>query len=220
MHLAIGAEARESGIGQARLATGRCDRKGKRGIASTQRAGPQVREGGSPGPRCGRREAAADHLRRQIHGIDQRAADVAGDRADAHAGEGLAQARLERRDQIRDGGGRRHRLRTTGPREFRRQFDGQAWVRRRGADGQDHGHRVHGEDVRGVHHDVGATAQACLGEGRVHGAGGQDGGDREPIDRERGVADHEDLDARPGRGQGFRGQSVQGELEPDLAMLR
>ena len=96
--LAVGAEAREAGVRQARLAPGRGLGDGQRRGAAAELAVGQVGEGRPAGPRRRGREAARDDRRVEVDDVDQRAADVRGDGADAHPGERLAQAGLEGRD--------------------------------------------------------------------------------------------------------------------------
>ena len=95
VRLAVGAEAGEARVGQARLAAGRGRGDGRRRDRAAELAGRQVGEGRPAGPRGGGREAARDDGRIEVDDVDERPADVRRDRADAHPGERLAQAGLE-----------------------------------------------------------------------------------------------------------------------------
>ncbi len=86
-----------------------------------------------------------------------------------------------------------------------------------GAGGDDHRHRVDVEDVRGLHDDVRATAQARAGQGGVDRPDGQDRRDRQVVGRERAVGQDHDLDPRVGGGDGVDGQPVQGGFEAGRA---
>ena len=155
-----------------------------------------------------------DDVGREVDGVDQRPADVAGDRADAHPRQGLAQAGLEGDDEVPDRGGRGDRLGAAGARELGRQLQGEPRMGGRGADREDHRHRMHVEDVRGVHDDVRAAAQPGIAQRGVDRARGQDRRHRQPVDRHRGVADEHDLHARlrgPHRGVG---ESAEGRGQP------
>ena len=145
--------ARSPGSGQARLATGgavpgwpaaavaaaelarRRDRRGSSGRATPAAVGKQ----------------RATTRRVEVDDVDQRAADVRRDGADAHPGQRLAQAGLERGDEV----GRRCRpgSASSAPRVpassaassiASRGLDG------RRPDGEDHRHRVDVEDVDGA----------------------------------------------------------------------
>ena len=63
-----------------------------------------------------------------------------------------------------------------------RQLDGEPRMGGGRADGEDHRHRVDVEDVGRIDDDVGATAQAGVGQRGVDGAGGQDRRDGQPIE--------------------------------------
>ena len=159
----------------------------ERGGTAADLAVGEVGQRRAPGPRGGGREAARDDRRIEIDDVDQRAADVRRDRADAHPGERLAQAGLERGDQAGDGVVGRQRLGAAGAGELGGEFDGEARMDGGRADGEDHGHRVDVEDVDGAHRDVGPAAQAGRGQGRVDGTDREDRGNGQPIDRPAGV---------------------------------
>ena len=68
--------------------------------ASADLAVGEVGEGRPAGPRGGGREAAGDDGRVEVDDVDERAADVRRDGADAHPGQRLAQAGLEGGEQV------------------------------------------------------------------------------------------------------------------------
>ena len=98
---AVGPEPGEAGVGQAWLATGGGlgDGQGGRAAADLARAEVGQRRPAGPGRRV--REAARDDGSVEVDDVDERPADVRGDGADAHPGQRLAQAGLERRRQDR-----------------------------------------------------------------------------------------------------------------------
>ena len=212
--LAVGAEPGEPGVGQAGLAAGGRLGDGQRGGAAADLALGEVGEGRAPGPRGGGREAARDDRGIEIDDVDQRAADVRRDGADAHPGEGLAQAGLEGGDQAGDGVVRGDLLGAAGARELGRELDGEARLDGGRADGEDHGHRVDVEDVDGADRDVGPAAEAGGGQGGVDGTDREDRGDRQPIDRPAGVGDEHDRGVAAGRGDGVGGEAFERDLEP------
>ncbi len=105
---------------------GQCERS----AASPDDTRAKVDERRPPGPRSGAREAALDDVRREVDRVDQRSADVARDRADAHPRQRLAQAGRERLDQVLDRSRARQRPRRHATRRARRP------ARARAADGR------------------------------------------------------------------------------------
>ncbi len=218
VELAVAAEAREAGVGEPVRPCGRRD--GLRLREAGQLDSSEVRRLEPAGPRRGGREAARDERRRELQGLEQLAADVAGDGRDAHPGQDLAQAGVERQQQVGDGVGGREGLCAARPRLLPGERDQQPRVDHPGAGGDDHRQAVHVEHVAGVEHEVGATAQAGLGERGVDGARGEDRRDGQSgrfVEARRGVGQHDDLGARPGRVEGGRREPVQRSLEPGLA---
>ena len=203
VRLAVGAEPGEPGVREPRLAArgGFGDRQ--RGVAPPDLPLGEVGQRRPAGPGGRGREAARDDRGIEIDDVDERAADVRRDGADAHPGQGLAQAGLERGHEAEHGLGRGHRLRAAGPGELGCELDRETRVDRGRADGEDHGHRVDVEDVGRADRDVGPAAQAGIGQGGVHGTRGEDRGHRQPVDRPGRVADDDQAGAAPRRRHGL-----------------
>ena len=199
VHLAVGAEAGETGVRESRLAPRRRlrQRAGCRGTPHDPVAEVVDRHSARPGG--DHREAALDHVNRQVDAVDEPAADVTRDGADTHPREGLAQASGERVEEVLDRVGGRQLLRTARPGELGRELHGETRMDDRRPDSECHRHRVDVEHVSGVGQDVGPAAQTGSREGRVDGADRQDGRDRQPLVRDRAIADEQDLDARLAR---------------------
>ena len=211
--LAVAAEPGEAGVGQAGLAAGGRFGDGQRGGAAADLALGEVGQGRAPGPRGGGREAARDDRGIEIDHVDERAADVRRDGADAHPGEGLAQAGFEGGDQAGDGVVGGDLLGPAGARELGRELDGEARLDGGRADREDHGHRVDVEDVDRADRDVGAATEAGGGQGGVDGTDREDRGDRQPVDRPAGVGDEHDRGVAAGRGDRVGGEALERDLE-------
>ena len=122
-------------------------------------------------PRRRGREARRDHRRRQLDRLEQLTADVRGHRADAHAGEDLAQPGVERRERLLDRvRGPRASSAPRPPRARRRAPAGAADGRPVAPAASAIAMRVHVDEVGGVGHDVGPAAQPDLREGGVDAA--------------------------------------------------
>ena len=213
VRLAVRAEAGPARVGQLRLATGRGRgdrrRRGDAAELSSARSARVVR----PGQAAADREAASHDGGVEVDDVDERAADVRRDRADAHPREGLAKPGLEGGDEVADGVRGGQRLGAARPGEFRRQFDRQPRMDGRGADREQHRHAVHVEDIRRVDDDVGPAAQARVGQRGMDGTGREDRRDREALERERRVGDDEDLDPGVRGADGAGRQDVEGGLQ-------
>ena len=138
-----GGPRRRRGTGRTRGRAGAArGRRRARGWPARRRAGGSGARRGRPGSSgratpaaVGKQRATTDGV--EVDDVDERAADVRGDRADAHPGERLAQAGLERGDEAADGLGRGHRLGAARARRARRRArwraaDGPPSRRRRG----------------------------------------------------------------------------------------
>jgi len=98
--LAVGLEAGEARVRQ--LVRRDVGGQRPRGGRPSKLALPDGRQTDRAEPGRGAREAAPDELRVELDGLEQDAADVGGNRADAHPGERLAQPGLERGKQVAD----------------------------------------------------------------------------------------------------------------------
>ena len=150
-------------------------RRSRRRIWRSARSARVVRPGHAAA--VGKQRATTDGV--EVDDVDQRAADVRRDRADAHPGERLAQPGLEARRR-----GRRpcrSGVSASAPRragQLGGELDGEPRMDGGRADREDHRHGVDVEDVDGADRDVRPAAQAGGGQGRVDGPGGQDRRDR------------------------------------------
>ena len=215
VHLAVGAEPGET-RGPAGAARGRRPapgwraRRSRRRIWRSARSASVVRPGHAAA--VGKQRATTDGV--EIDDIDQRAADVRGDGADAHPGEGLAQAGLERGDQAGDGVVGGQRLGAAGARKLGGELDGEARLDGGRPDREDHGHRVDVEDVDRADRDIGPAAQAGGRERGVDGTDREDRRDRQPVDRPAGVGDEDDRGVATGRGDGVGRETLERSLQP------
>ena len=213
--LAVRAKPGQARVRQARLARRRrcCHARGGRPIQRScwlepaELARGQCLEVDRAFPAEGRREAARHDLGREIEGLEEGAADVRGNRADAHAGERLAQAALERIEQVPDRLDRRQLLRTAHPGELGRDPDGQPWMGGARAGREDHCQRMHVEDVGCIGDDVGPAPEARVGEGRVDRPDREDRRDRHALQVERSIRDDQDRGAAARRRDRLLGQS-------------
>ena len=167
VRLPVGAEPRETRVGQARLAAGRWLRQGERRVTATDDALAEVGQRRPPRPRGCRREAALDDVGREVDRVDQRPADVARDRADPHPRQRLAQPGRERVDDVLDRAGRGQVLGAARAGELGGQLEREPRMDRGRADCQRHRHRMDVEHVGGIDDDVGPAAQATLRQRRV-----------------------------------------------------
>ncbi len=213
--LAVGPEPGEPGVRQARLAPGRRLRDGQRRRPAADLPLGEVAQRRPAGPRRGGREAAGDDRGIEVDDVDQRPADVRGDRADPHPGERLAQAGLEGGHQAADGLGRGHRLGAARAGELGGQFDRHPRVDGGGPDRQDHRHGMDVEDVDRADREVRPTAKPGVRQRRMDRAGRQDRRDRQAVDRPAGIGQQEHLGAATRRRDGIgrepverRGQAV------------
>ena len=216
MRLAIAPEAGEARVGHARFTTWRRRRDGERGVAPAELAVGEVGERDATRPRSRGREAAGNHLRREVQRVNEGPADVRRDRADPHPGERLAQPRLEGGHQVADGVGRGELLGATRPRQLGRGCDREPRVDRSRPDRQHHRHGVDVEQVGSVHEDVGSPAEAGLGERGVDGTSTEDRRDRQALRVEATVGDDEDIRAPLGRLDGFPREPLERGGEPLL----
>ena len=200
MDLAVGLEAGEAWVRQLVGRRIRGDRRRGGGAAD-----PAIRDLGQPdGPPPGRsaREAAAEQVRVELERLEQQPADVRGDGTDAHPGERLAKARLERREEVGDGVVGGQLLGAAGTRRLGRELDGQPRNRGSGADREGHRERVDVEDVGRVGEQVELATEAGLGEGRVGGANGEDRRNWQAVGRETAIREDEELGPAAGGADG------------------
>ncbi len=209
-------EAREPGVGQASLAT-----RG-RGLDRERRVPPRElprREVGetdpaTPGP--GTREASLGDLGGEIDGLEKRAADVGGGRADPHPRQGLAQPGFERREDVIDRTLHGQVLGTARSGRLGRDPDREPRVHRAGTARDRHRRGVDVEDVGRLDDQVGPAPQARRGEGCVHGTRREDGWHREPAIRHPAIGEHDGLGTVGGGPDGRIGHPVERRLEPVL----
>ena len=215
MRLAVGPEAGEARVREARLAAGGRLGDRERGRATAELTLGEVREGRPAGPGGGGREAAGDDRRVEIDDVDQGPADVGGDGADPHPGQRLAQPGLEGGDDAADRLARRQALGAARPGQLGGELERQTRLDGGRTDREDHGHGMDIEDVGGTDRQVGPAAQAGRRECGVDRPGSQDRRHGEPVERRAGVGQDDDCDAAPGpprrpRARADRGQSRAG----------
>ena len=180
MGLAIGPEPGEARIGKpdfAALTTLERDRPG--GFEAPELSLREVGDRHGTGPGTGRREASGEEVRIELHALDESGPDVGGDRADAHPGKRLAQARIECIEEALAGRRWGHVLRPTRPGELRCALEREPRVDDRRPGREDHRQRVDVEDVAGRRDDVEPATQAGVGERGVYGTDGEDRRDRQ-----------------------------------------
>ena len=211
MRLAVGLEPGESRVRQ----------PVRRGVGGDRGRGggppdpplPDLAQPDRPAPRRGTREAAPEQVRIELERLEQEPADVGSDRADAHSGERLAKAGLERREQVRDRVVGGQLLGAARARRLDRELDREPRHRGRRASREGHRQRVDVEDVGRVDEDVGSAAKARVGERGVDGADGEDRRDRQA--RRLRTRDPTGRAAPCGRGRpgtAAIGEALEGEL--------
>ena len=168
-----------------------------------------VGEGRPAGPCGSGREAPLDDRRVEVDHVDERAADVRGDRADAHSCQRLAKTGLEGSDEARDRLGGRQCLGTPRACKLRGELDREPRMDRSRADREDHRHRVDIENVHRADGKVCPPSKPGGGERRVDCARGEDRRHRQPVDRPRLVGQDEDFGLAAGGRDRFGRQSIQ-----------
>ncbi len=218
VRLAVTAVPRKARVGQSGLAAGRGFGDRDRGVSASEQARAEIGERRRPRPCRGAREATRQHVRGEVDRVDERPADVARDRADAHPGQRLAESGDEGVDEVGDRHGRCQRFRAARAGKLRGELQGEPRMDRGRTDRHRHGHRVDVEDVSGIEHDVGATAQTGIGQRGVHGAHRERRRDRQPIERQHRVADDDDLRPATARGHGPLREALERAGEPTGAV--
>ena len=173
----------------------------------------EIGEGQAAGPGRGGREAAADDRLGELEGLELDATDVRGGGADAHPGECLSEPCLERVEQTADRVRGRQLLCAARSGELDGQLDGEARMDGAGTGGDGHRGRVDVEDVRRIEDEVGPTAEAGCGQGRVDSADRQHGRDRRTIEAHASIRDHEQPDTSPSQAKGLGRQALERGLE-------
>ena len=194
VELAVRAEAGEAGIREGGRRFGR-RRPEVGGLVTRERLRPQAVERGRPGGSRGGREAPVGNLVGQADHVEQLAAAIRRQRADPHPRQDLAQAVLQRVEEVRLGGVGVELLLATRSGDLARDGDAVPGVDRVGAGREQHGDGVDVEGVAALHQHVAGVATARGDERGVDRAGRQQARERDAAGAGFAVGEHEQVGA-------------------------
>jgi hypothetical protein len=193
VQLPVGAEPDEARVREARRG-----RRAVRELVARDDLGAEASRGSGARPDRGRRERAGRQGCLEPDDLEEAAAPVARERADAHPGEDLVQAVLDRPHDVRLGGLGRELLIAASARDFACQLQREPRVDRSGAGGEQHRDAVDVERVRGLDDEVDLVAEAEPPERRMRDARSEQARDRETIRPGRSVGDGDEERAAAG----------------------